>query len=115
MPPPPSPNIQASGNAKRVVYGSIPLTSALLDVGLNATLSSSKVALFLRENLSWRVQTRDETVVDTEDERLQGRLKMSVVGREVIWPAEGEEDGFPEYGEFVTLLTGTPEGTFVGL
>ena len=98
-----------------MVYGSIPLTSALLGAGLNTTLSLSEVAPFLIEKLEWRAQTRDGTVVDTADERLQGELRMSVVGRAVRWPAEGEEDGFPEYGEFVTLLTGTTGGKFGGL
>lgn len=115
MPPPPSSNIQASSNSKEAVYGSIPLTSALLSVGLNVTLPFSEVAPFLTEQLEWRAQTRDGTVVDTENERLQGQLRMFVVGREVRWPAESEEDGFPEYGEFAMLLRGTAEGKFGGL
>ena len=115
MPSPPSPDVQTSSSGQKLVYGSIPLTSALLSEGLNATLPSIKVAPFLTEKLSWSAQIRDGTVVDTADERLVGQLQMSVVGREVRWPAEGEEDGFLEYGEFATILRGTGAGEFDGL
>lgn len=98
-----------------MVYGSIPLTSALLSEGLNATLLYNEAGPYLREKLSWKAQTRDGIIVDTDDKRLVGQLQMSVVGREVRWPAESEEDGFPEYGEFAMLLRGTTEGTFGGL
>lgn len=113
MPSPSSPT-QTSSSIKALTYGTIPLTSALLGEGLNAVIPSSEVERFLKEKLEWRAQRRDGTIVDTEDERLRGQLRISVVGREVTWPTESANDGFPEYGQFTTLLTGTTDGRFGG-
>ena len=73
----------------------------------------------LTEQLSWRIQTFDDEVLDNED--FGDKVRLYVVGQEVRCPKEREGDNrtdeFPSYGPLVAyrnVTTGKSGGLRVG-
>ncbi|KAL8670721.1 MAG: hypothetical protein Q9168_004748 [Polycauliona sp. 1 TL-2023] len=82
----------AGPNIATTLYGQIPLNPALLSAG-NSDLSSSKMVPLLTSQLTWRLQSTDDTPIDITK---VPSLKIHVVGQDM--KPRVLDDEFPEYG-----------------
>ena len=87
-------------------YGQVSLTHALLSSSTLSSLDPDDVVLYLKEQLDWRIQAFDDSVIDVEKVE---SLKVYVVGQEVRQTA-GDEN-FPIYGPLVPYRDITREKT----